>query len=254
MNTSYWRDAIRLAAVLLGLIAPARAAADTRPLPHYIRYDQLEMFTSEDGLSQNTVRCILQDRTGFLWFGTDDGLSRFDGYKFHSFRGTPDIPAGLPHNRITALYQDQSGRMWAGAMGGLFRFDPDAGSFAPFSLALLTSTQEGPAVWQIHESPLEAGVLWVATSAGLYRAESQTSHSRKIEMPPGGRSPAPRKSCPPWRKLRTGGCGWDSTPAGWVGSTARVGNSPLSWRSPTDGTDWTGAPSTPLPAAGTAHC
>src|SRR5512139_1185924 len=123
MKASFWRDAIRLAAVLLGLAAPAQAAAGSLPLPHYIRYDQLEVFTAENGLSQNTVRCILQDRQGFLWFGTDDGLDRYDGYDFQAFRHAPDIPAGLPHNRVTALYEDPAGRLWVGTMGGLFRLE-----------------------------------------------------------------------------------------------------------------------------------
>ena len=184
MKKSPRRSALRLTALLLCLAAPVRANSDPRPVPHYVRYDQLEVFTSESGLSQNTVRCILQDRKGFLWFGTDDGLNRFDGYQFRVFRQRPDIPVGLPHNRVTALHEDPSGQLWVGTMDGLFRFDPNTARYIPAALGSLRSTEDGVAIRRIHESPREPGVLWIGTSRGLHQLELQTGQAREFPLAP----------------------------------------------------------------------
>ena len=81
--------------------------------------------STEDGLSNNTVVCILQDTQGFMWFGTEDGLNRFDGYDFSVFRHNPDESNSLTDNNISSLFQDDSGYIWIGTKGGgLNRYDP----------------------------------------------------------------------------------------------------------------------------------
>ena len=52
----------------------------------------------EDGLSQNTINCIYQDYYGFMWFGTQDGLNCYDGFRFTTYRGEPEDSASLSHN------------------------------------------------------------------------------------------------------------------------------------------------------------
>ena len=68
----------------------------------------------EDGLSNNTVIDILQDNSGFLWFGTSDGLNRFDGYSFKVFRKIDNDKTTLGSNAITYLYQDKKNVLWVG--------------------------------------------------------------------------------------------------------------------------------------------
>lgn len=73
----------------------------------------------EQGLSNNTVTTIFKDKFGFMWFGTLDGLNRFDGYSFKKVRNKINDPASLPENTITALEQDELDRIWVGTRHGV---------------------------------------------------------------------------------------------------------------------------------------
>ena len=79
----------------------------------------------EQGLSQSIIEQIVQDRTGFMWFATEDGLNRFDGYRFAVYRNVPGDPQSLGYNELKALYEDRDGYLWIGIFAsGLNRFDP----------------------------------------------------------------------------------------------------------------------------------
>ena len=79
----------------------------------------------EQGLSQSIIEQIVQDRTGFMWFATEDGLNRFDGYRFVLYRNVPGDPESLSYNELKALYEDRDGTLWVGIFAsGLNRFDP----------------------------------------------------------------------------------------------------------------------------------
>ncbi|MCB0834847.1 MAG: hypothetical protein KDC45_15365, partial [Bacteroidetes bacterium] len=68
----------------------------------------------EAGLSQSTVGCLLQDRYGFVWIGTQDGLNRYDGYRFLIYKSRKGDSASLADNSINALLEDAGGRLWIG--------------------------------------------------------------------------------------------------------------------------------------------
>lgn len=90
-----------------------------------------EMLTVDDGLPQGLVWAIVQDRQGFLWFATKDGLVRYDGYEFRVFRNVPGDSTSLADNHITALHEDRAGFLWVGTeRDGLHRYDPATGRFA----------------------------------------------------------------------------------------------------------------------------
>ncbi len=125
--------------------------------------------TITDGLSQNSVLAIVQDRQGFLWFGTKDGLNRYDGHSFRVYRHDPDDPTSLSDNAITALFEDRDGRLWVGTeRGSLDRFDRARETFHPMEL------DAGSAVNAIVQGP--EGDLWVATNGdGLARLVERPS-------------------------------------------------------------------------------
>jgi signal transduction histidine kinase/ligand-binding sensor domain-containing protein/DNA-binding response OmpR family regulator len=84
---------------------------------------KFEHLTVADGLSQSVVLCILQDSQGFMWFGTEDGLNKYDGYKFTVYKHDPDNPNSLSHNYVWSIHQDQSGILWIATSNGLNKFD-----------------------------------------------------------------------------------------------------------------------------------
>ena len=106
---------------LAGLVLPAFGA----PAPT-LRFEHLSV---DDGLPQESVFSMAQDPDGFMWFGTQYGLARFDGYRFVVFRNAVNDPTTLPNNWIKVLHVDPKGRLWVGTDGGLARYDPATGGF-----------------------------------------------------------------------------------------------------------------------------
>ena len=87
-------------------------------------------YSTEDGLSQNTVMSILQDRRGNMWFTTWDGLNKFDGYTFKVYKAKPDNQVELVNNRVDFLYEDSLGCLWLQAYDDrVFRFSPQTEIF-----------------------------------------------------------------------------------------------------------------------------
>ena len=146
---------IPLALILLCGLHPPAAVRAQAPTPRFTS------LTAEQGLSHNAVRCILQDSQGFMWFGTQDGLNRYDGYTFTIYRHRRSDPNSLSSNVITALYQDRAGTLWVGTITGLDSFAGGAARFDHHSAI-------GEQVSEIYEDA--AGNLWIGTEgAGLFR-------------------------------------------------------------------------------------
>lgn len=111
--------------VFLALVGwPGRVSAQ------YFRH-----YTVEQGLSNNIVFCSLQDERGFMWFGTRDGLNRFDGYTFHVFRHVAGDSTTLGSNYISCLYEDAGGRLWVGTGNGLYQYRPFTEDFVALPAA-----------------------------------------------------------------------------------------------------------------------
>ncbi len=89
--------------------------------------------TTANGLPQNSVPTILQDRHGFLWFGTWDGLARYDGYNFKVYKHNPRNRTSISSNSVWALAEDSAGHIWVGTDGGgINRFDPVTEQFTRY--------------------------------------------------------------------------------------------------------------------------
>ncbi len=132
-----------------------------------MRFEQLGI---QEGLSDNVVLAVFQDSLGYLWFGTREGLNKFDGYEITVYTSDLNDPNSLSEPVVTALGETQDGRLWVGTQGGgLNRFDPTNQTFTPINLrgdaapdldvrvnTLLVDSQNH---------------LWVGTQLGLYWLE-----------------------------------------------------------------------------------
>jgi signal transduction histidine kinase/WD40 repeat protein/streptogramin lyase/GTPase SAR1 family protein len=128
-----------------------------------------------DGLSQSSVTCILQDRRGFMWFGTQDGLNRYDGYEFRIYRHDPRDISTISDNYIRCIYEDRNGFLWIGTNGGgLNRFDPGRERFTIYKHSINNSISlSHDDVRCIYEDL--SGFLWIGTyGGGLNRFERKS--------------------------------------------------------------------------------
>ncbi|TMQ25435.1 MAG: hypothetical protein E6J90_06015 [Deltaproteobacteria bacterium] len=123
--------AIALLAVAAVRQASAEAQKTVEPLPPPLRFDRLG---SADGLPNNDVRAIVQDRRGFLWFGTQEGLVRYDGTSVRVYRPRENDPTSISAGYVTALAVDPTGKLWVGTPeSGVDLYDPDTDRFTRFT-------------------------------------------------------------------------------------------------------------------------
>jgi len=119
----------------------------------------------QEGLSQNTVNTILQDEKGFIWFGTQDGLNRYDGYTIRAFRSDPSSVSSISSGYVTDLEQGPDGIMWIGTLSGLNRFNPKTEEFTRFFYHHGQESSLSDNL--IHDLCMDiAGRLWIATDQG----------------------------------------------------------------------------------------
>ena len=144
-----------------------QASVDLRPirLPIVdgtdIRFTRL---STADGLSQTKASHIVQDDQGFMWFGTQYGLNRYDGYNFKVFVHDPGNPNSLSGVVVNALFKDRDGTLWVGCDQFLNKLQPVTETFTRYPVPFVT-----------HISQDTAGVLWLATpSDGLYSLDPET--------------------------------------------------------------------------------
>jgi ligand-binding sensor domain-containing protein/signal transduction histidine kinase len=121
----------------------------------------------ESGLSNNSVLCSLQDDKGFLWFGTKDGLNRFDGYAYKIFRNNADVSNSIGSNIIYALHQDKYHVLWIGTERGMYCYNPLSESFS------LLKVTDGIDVTHIQSD--SDGNLWFIGRAQLYKYNKKTN-------------------------------------------------------------------------------
>jgi len=134
---------------------------------------RFERFSVEQGLSQSTVTCILQDSHGYLWFGTRDGLNRFNGYEFEIFDHDPDNPNSLSDNVILAMLEDRDGMLWIGTEnGGLNKLNPVIGEIVHYDL-------ERDSIHAILEDKL--GLIWIGTERGVVNIDRYTGAINQLE-------------------------------------------------------------------------
>ncbi len=155
-----------IAATLLVLAGVLFAKAPAQQPLRFTRSEQLSFRHLDilDGLSQNTVSCMMQDRQGYIWLGTKDGVNIYDGNDFHE----PFTADGTHCSYVHAFFEDEEGIVWIGSEVGLWRFDPVAEELLPLSKVTQGETTITHPVCQIQSDA--AGILWLCVDEeGIYR-------------------------------------------------------------------------------------
>jgi ligand-binding sensor domain-containing protein len=154
-----------------GINLPARTISDN------------QILTIKNGLSQSLIYCIFQDTKGFMWFGTKDGLNRYDGYEFKIYHQQPGNRHSLSNDDIRAITEDKSGNLWIGTYGGgLNKFNPVTQQFRayrsfPNDTSTLTSDMITGLAWQQNSQDT---ILWVATINGFNRFNVKTGVNERF--------------------------------------------------------------------------
>lgn len=133
----------------------------------YSRDVIFEKYTSREGLSQNNLNAIHQDKFGLMWFGTNDGLNRFDGYDFKVYKPDPENPESIASNLIYDIAEDKSANIWMRTIGGgVIRFDRATEKFHSFYHDTNSpETLRGGVIKYVNVDNEDR--LWVATKEGL---------------------------------------------------------------------------------------
>jgi len=126
---------------------------------------RFKRITINEGLSLSSVYCIYQDSKGFMWFGTEDGLNRYDGKNFKIYRSTPENENSISYQWIEQIHEDSNGKLWFGSRGGLTLFDPVKEKFTQFRGIGNRKTLINDTITKIFEC--ENSKLWLGTLKGI---------------------------------------------------------------------------------------
>ena len=123
-------------------------------------------YDTDSGLSASIVRCVIQDKTGYLWFGTYSGLDRYDGSKFKSYKNIPGDSLSITNGFVQCLIEDKNGNLWIGTSNGLDKFDHSTETFSHFYPFEKVGVNEwNNNIFSIQED--QNGLLWIGTGDGL---------------------------------------------------------------------------------------
>jgi signal transduction histidine kinase/ligand-binding sensor domain-containing protein len=137
---------------------------------------------SSAGLSQTRVEWVVQDNVGFIWFGTQYGLNRYDGYKSKVFKNEPGRPETLSCVYIRSLFVDHAGNLWVGCERFLDRFDPVTETFAHYRISTQAPDELSTPIGRINED--RAGMLWLSTAKGLYKFDPRSGRTTRYVHDP----------------------------------------------------------------------
>src|SRR5688500_3286194 len=111
------KEGVRKSMILIVMLAM------TSFIPHEPK-KRVKHYSIKDGMSQGVINSIVQDDQSLLWFATEDGLNRFDGYSFKIFKYDPENASSLADNFVQNVFRDAQGTLWVSSRKGLLQFDP----------------------------------------------------------------------------------------------------------------------------------
>jgi ligand-binding sensor domain-containing protein/two-component sensor histidine kinase len=163
LNVNYLKQDSLVSLKKIILLLPIFFLITTNSYAQSIKFEHISI---QHGLSHNTVHSIIQDKKGFIWFATEDGLNRYDGYNFKIFRNTRTDSTSLSDNFIWTLFEDSNGNIWVGTNnGGLNKYNSNTESFTRFTVS--TDSAGGlsnNSIRKIYEA--KDGNLWIGTGGG----------------------------------------------------------------------------------------
>ncbi len=142
-----------------------------------IRFNRL---TIDDGLSLSSVYCIFEDSKGFMWFGTEDGLNKYDGKYFTIYRPQAGNENSLAYKWTEIIFEDSNGLLWFGSKGGLTAFNPVNETFIQYHQEDKKGSLSNDTITAINEGI--DGSLWIGTLAGLNRIEPKSRKAERVSL------------------------------------------------------------------------
>lgn len=122
--------------------------------------------TTNQGLAHNRVNATFQDSKGFIWFGTNAGLNRYDGHQFKTYSFIPFDSCSIRSNHITSIIEDNEGKLWIGTIEGLCSFDPITECFRYWEIKNLQYTKDGYPYKILRD---KQGMLWIITQHAILK-------------------------------------------------------------------------------------
>ncbi|MFZ0597414.1 MAG: two-component regulator propeller domain-containing protein, partial [Flavobacterium sp.] len=169
---------------------------------------RLKNISTTDGLSQSSVITIHQDKFGQMWFGTRDGLNKYDGSKFTVFRNDITNKHSISNNDILSIEEDNTGKIWVGTYNGLNCYDPVTNAFTRYLHTKTNHTISSNAIWSIKEIGDE---MWFGTSQGLTIYNKNTHKFSSVFHSDSDKSTVPSNNIITILKSKKGGI--------WIGTT-----------------------------------
>ncbi|MDA3892705.1 MAG: ATP-binding protein [Salinivirgaceae bacterium] len=149
--------------------------------------------TRDNGLSSNKVNCIIEDSQGFMWFGTEDGLNKYDGYKFHSYGNHQNNDGSLSDNSIDVILEDIKNNLWLATRKGVVYFDRIHQSFELVVSEVLNDEETG----NINITSLcfdDQHKLWISTFTGLFIYDPETRNLKRLKYIHNNKSQDPKSN------------------------------------------------------------
>lgn len=140
---------------------------------------KLDHLTLSDGLPHSSVSSILQDSNGFMWIGTQSGLSRYDGYNFTTYLNNPFDSNSLPHNLVQTMFLDDDDVLWLGTYNGLSKMDINSDTFLNFTNKSGNDKSLSDEVVVAIERD-KMGRLWIGTLDGLNLMDEESGTFKRF--------------------------------------------------------------------------
>ena len=141
--------------------------------------NSFESISIIDGLSHNNIWDIVQDRYGYMWIATDDGLNKYDGYNFKMFKNDPADSTTLPANQVTCVFEDHDGILWVSTSGGLSRYDRNTEKFKNYKF-VNSNAERANFIYRLQED--SKGYLWINTSVGIRSFDKKSETFKDYEI------------------------------------------------------------------------